>query len=224
MVLVVKNPATKQETWDLSSIPRWGRSPGVGHGNPLQYSCLENPMDREACWDTVHRVAKNQTWLKRLSTYSFSSELWMLSYLIHFCIYHRVTHCQIGQLILITNTALSPSGMFFECLNDAANEGWVSEANIAIIQRIVPWCLQRQIRMLVDYPSHHSSEHIYFQLEYLLRLPLHTKTQTSQVGIKSSPKSQLKYTVHLAWLLYTCKCPRHAFLAELDFGPSFTIF
>ena len=131
---------------------------------------------------------------------------------------------RLGNWYCVTNTALSPSGMFFECLNDAANEGWVSEANIAIIQRIVPWCLQRQIRMLVDYPSHHSSEHTYFQLEYLLRLPLHTKTQTSQVGIKSSPKSQLKYTVHLAWLLYTCKCPRHAFLAELDFGPSFTIF
>ena len=78
--------------------------------------------------------------------------------------------------------------------------------------------------MLVDYPSHHSSEHIYFQLAYLLRFQLHTKTQTSQVEIKSSPESQLKYTVHLAWLLYTSKCPRQTFLDELDFGPSFTVF
>ena len=46
---------------DAGSIPRWGRSPGAGNGNPLQYSCLENPMDREACRATVHKVAKSQT-------------------------------------------------------------------------------------------------------------------------------------------------------------------
>ena len=44
------------------------RSNGGGHGNPLQYSCLENPMDRDAWWSTVHRFAKSQTQLKRLST------------------------------------------------------------------------------------------------------------------------------------------------------------
>ena len=42
-------------------ISRWGRSPTGGHGNPLQYSCLENPLDREAWQATVHRVAKGQT-------------------------------------------------------------------------------------------------------------------------------------------------------------------
>ena len=40
------------------SIPRLGRSPGRGHGNPLQYSCLENPMDRGACWAVVHEDCK----------------------------------------------------------------------------------------------------------------------------------------------------------------------
>ena len=45
---------------DLGSIPGSGRSPGGGHGNPLQYSCLENPMDIGAWWATVHEVAKNQ--------------------------------------------------------------------------------------------------------------------------------------------------------------------
>ena len=45
---------------DLGSIPEWGRSPGGGHGNPLQYSCLENPMDRGAWWAMVHRVTKSQ--------------------------------------------------------------------------------------------------------------------------------------------------------------------
>ena len=49
---------------DPGSIPGWGISPGEGNGNPLQYSCLENPMDGEASWATVHgvRVAKNRTW------------------------------------------------------------------------------------------------------------------------------------------------------------------
>ena len=46
---------------DLGLIPGLGRSPGGGHGNPLQYSCLENPMDREAWWATVRGVTKNQT-------------------------------------------------------------------------------------------------------------------------------------------------------------------
>ena len=48
---------------DLSSIPGWGRSPGEGNGNPVQYSCLENPMDGGACWATVHRVEKSRTQL-----------------------------------------------------------------------------------------------------------------------------------------------------------------
>ena len=46
---------------DLGSIPESGRSPGEGNGKPLQYSCLENPMDREAWWATVHEVAKTWT-------------------------------------------------------------------------------------------------------------------------------------------------------------------
>ena len=49
---------------DLGSIPGSGRSPGGGHGNPLQYSCLENLMDRGAWQATVHKVAQSQTLLK----------------------------------------------------------------------------------------------------------------------------------------------------------------
>ena len=48
---------------DLCSMPGVGRSPGGGHGNPLQYSCLENPMDREAWQATVQGVAESQTQL-----------------------------------------------------------------------------------------------------------------------------------------------------------------
>ena len=52
---------------------RWGRSPAGGHGNPLQYSCLENPMDRRVWQAMVHRVAKSQTRLKQLSKHTHSS-------------------------------------------------------------------------------------------------------------------------------------------------------
>ena len=48
---------------DPGSVPRWGRSPGEGNGYPLQYSCLENPMDRGAWWATAHAVVKNWTQL-----------------------------------------------------------------------------------------------------------------------------------------------------------------
>ena len=67
VVLVVKNtPANAGDVGNLTSIPRSGRYPGVGHGNPLQYSCLENPMNRGVWWAMVHRVAKSQTQLKCL--------------------------------------------------------------------------------------------------------------------------------------------------------------
>ena len=63
-VLVVKNPpANAGDARDMGSIPGLGRSPGVGNGNPLQYSGLENPMDRGAWWATVHSIAKNWTQL-----------------------------------------------------------------------------------------------------------------------------------------------------------------
>ena len=55
------------DTGDMCSIPGSGRSPREGHGNPLQYSCLENLMDRGGWWATVHEVAKSRTRLKWLS-------------------------------------------------------------------------------------------------------------------------------------------------------------
>ena len=62
---MVKNPAAN--AGDTGSIPGSGRSPGGGSGNPLQYSCLENPTDGGAWQATVHRVAKSQT---RLSDFT----------------------------------------------------------------------------------------------------------------------------------------------------------
>ena len=78
MALEVKNPpANAGDIRDVGSIPGLGRSPGGGYGNPLQYSCLENPKDRGAWQAKVHRVAKSKTQLKRLS--------------MHACI-HTLTH------------------------------------------------------------------------------------------------------------------------------------
>ena len=65
---VVKNlPASAGDT---GSIPGSGRSPGEGNSNPLQYSCLGNPLDRGAWWATIHRITKSWTWLKWLSTHA----------------------------------------------------------------------------------------------------------------------------------------------------------
>ena len=60
-------PANAGATGDVGSIPKLGRSPEGGHGNPPQYSCLENPMNGGAWWATVHRVSKSRT---RLSTHT----------------------------------------------------------------------------------------------------------------------------------------------------------
>ena len=66
MVLVGKNPpANAGDSRDMGLMPGSGRSPGEGHGHPLQSSSLENLMDRRAWWATVHGVAKRWTQLKQ---------------------------------------------------------------------------------------------------------------------------------------------------------------
>ena len=95
MVLVVKNlPANVGDIRDEGPIPGLGKSPGGGNGNPLQYSCLENPMDRGAWRATVHGVAKRQTQLSvsmhihtHTSTY-FEKKLYLknIKYLFNYLI------------------------------------------------------------------------------------------------------------------------------------------
>ena len=72
MAYCVKNPpANVGDVRNIGSICRSEKSPGGRHGNRLlQYSCLENPMDRGTWWATVHMVAKSRTRLKRLSTHT----------------------------------------------------------------------------------------------------------------------------------------------------------
>ena len=76
---MIKNlPASAGDIRDTGLIPGLGRSPGGGHGNPLQYSCLENPMDRGACWAMVHRVVKSQAQLKQLSMHGPMMNTWVV--------------------------------------------------------------------------------------------------------------------------------------------------
>ena len=82
---MVKNlPANAGDIRDVDSIPGLGRSNGGGHGNSLQYSHLENTLDRGACWATVHRVAKGWTRLKQLNTQTFIEYLLCVRYDVSF--------------------------------------------------------------------------------------------------------------------------------------------
>ena len=72
---MVKNPpANTGYAKDAGSIPGSGRSPGGGHDNPFQYSCLENPTDRRPWQATVYGVVKSQTQLKQLRTHAHAHE------------------------------------------------------------------------------------------------------------------------------------------------------
>ena len=79
---MVKNPpANAGDIRNLGSIPELGRPPGGEHGNPLQYSCLESPMERRAWWPTVHCGAKSWTQLRQFSIASpIEEELWDYKY------------------------------------------------------------------------------------------------------------------------------------------------
>ena len=88
---MVKNlPANVGDVRDVGFIPRSGRFAGGGHGNPLQYSCLKNPMNRGAWWATVHEEAKNWTQMKQLS--------------MHTCMYtHTHTHTFFYRILTHTH-------------------------------------------------------------------------------------------------------------------------
>ena len=76
MALGIKNlPDNAGDIRDAGSIFGLGRSPGGGHSNPLQYSCLENPMESGAWWDMVHRVTKSKTQVKHIAHRPFKTHL-----------------------------------------------------------------------------------------------------------------------------------------------------
>ena len=87
--------ANAGDTGDTISIPRLERPTGVGNGNPLQYSCLKNPLDREACWASVHGVAKSQT---QLSTHTHIP-LNVHTFVLYICV--SISALQIGSFVLL---------------------------------------------------------------------------------------------------------------------------
>ena len=88
---------------DLGSIPGLGRSPREGNGNPLQYSCLENPMDGGAWWATVHRVAKSRTWLTDLTNLSLhlGDKIFEMTLKLHFSMQKHLLHWAVLALYTI---------------------------------------------------------------------------------------------------------------------------
>ena len=116
---------------DAGVIPGLGRSPGEGHGNPLQYYCLENPMDREAWRAIVHRVAKTQTRLKRLSTL-VSVKCSGISVCIN-CMYLDVLGCQcMGRQ---RRSHVLTQGLY----NDSYFESFSSEFQHSFIHSVNTW-------------------------------------------------------------------------------------
>ena len=90
-----------EDTGDPGLIPGSGRSPGGGHGNPLQFSSMENPLDRRSWKATVHRVSRSQTQLKQQSTRINHQRF------IHNCIALNFTHQLSACYCVITNTILT---------------------------------------------------------------------------------------------------------------------
>ena len=141
VALVVKNPpASLGNLRDLGSIPGLGRSPGGGKGNPFQYSCLENPMDRGAWRATVHRVAKSQTRLKRLSTHAHYSGFLRFNLMPSGC---TRTCPDLTWHIVITSPpdALGREGRSdFPGLNDPSGleEGWAGMCTLSLCWFV--WC------------------------------------------------------------------------------------
>ena len=114
---------------DVGSIPGWRRSPGEGNGNPLQYSCLENPMDRGAWQTTVHWITMSQTQLKWLlahkalgcSTLTFFTKIYTVSPLkliLHLRVVLVVVYVIIFSLICIQ----SPMPSYIWCLFSLSTE------------------------------------------------------------------------------------------------------
>ena len=131
-----------------TQISGLGRSPGEGNGNPIQYSCLENHMDRGACWATVHGVAKSQTQLRDFTSCHFKvspvvcvSFLFMLSFCLLVCFSSD------GQGWGSGNPVCWWLGLYFCfvcCLDEASSTGcywWLGDAESCITVVYFVWVL-----------------------------------------------------------------------------------
>ena len=125
-----KNSPAIQETWvDMGLIPGLERSPGGGHDNPLQYSCLGNPIDRGASWTTVPRVTESQT---QLSTHMYiqSRTLAILDYsLIHSSVNSSCITNYLGNVYLLKQSHSKQPGV------GTSTRKWGWESTIQSITR-----------------------------------------------------------------------------------------
>ena len=119
---IKKAPANAEDVRNAGSVPGLGRSPEGEHGNPLQYSCLENLMDRGAWWATVHGFTKSRTQLKQLSTkenpFPCLFQLWVAAdipwFMVpFFCLWRQ--QCYISFKVLQVSTHSSVTTSLSEC-------------------------------------------------------------------------------------------------------------
>ena len=146
---MVKNlPASAGNVRHAGSIPGLGRSPEEGNGNPLQYSCLENPMDRRAWWGIVHGVTQSRTQLKQLSMPRAHSNLMGMCARVCVCVCSHTSRAWTSSLVPATMLCL-PRG---QCacshamqLCEAGSGSKESEADLASAHRqsrdIILWGL-----------------------------------------------------------------------------------
>ena len=136
-----------QETWDLSSIPGSGRSPGGGHGNPLQYSYLENSMDWGAWQAVVHRVTKSRTHLKQFITHSMHTLARSLEIIIlaSLCILPAVFYLPLKPRALnLTPVSLILLGLHLEVLH-------VCQSLSRVRLFATPWAVARQAPLSMEF-------------------------------------------------------------------------
>ena len=124
--------ASDSNTGDLGSIPGLGRSPGEGNGTPLQYSCLENPMDRGAWWAAVHGVAKSRT---RLSDFTSSN---FCCHGFFFCKFARERRNAEVFCLLLLHISSSAVELQYQCLRVVREEE--SEAGTSLSETLVLLC------------------------------------------------------------------------------------
>ena len=117
--VIMQQPVNAEDAGDVGSIPGSGRSPEGGHGNPLQYSCLWNPMDRGAWWATIDGVAELDM-TEWLTLSLFKSQILSLMSKRKNTTYHQtlntmsVTNIQATVILLVCKTILRPIWKWFE--------------------------------------------------------------------------------------------------------------
>ena len=125
-----------QETWEAGLVPGWGRSPGGEHDNPLQYSCLENLMDRRASQATVHGAPQSQTQLKWLSTHTACA---LPQHLVWLLVYHTMRR---QSLDLVTFPEQSYYQRYLERYAQLISPAEHGGENLAEPRVLSPLCIQ----------------------------------------------------------------------------------